>query len=69
MKTAAKPGLFAGSFNLLMILKRNENHCYWCGQKLCKCEACGGRGTKSDSICLQCNGNGTVCKVHKIDWE
>lgn len=69
MKKPNKAPLFSINFNLLLILKRNENHCYWCGQTLRKCEGCGGKGMKSDTVCSQCNGNGALCKLHKIDWD
>ncbi len=69
MKPQKNKTLFSTNFSLLLIMKQNYNHCYWCGQKLRKCDTCGGRGVKSEATCTDCNGNGAICKVHRVDWE
>lgn len=69
MEATKNKGRNTTSFNLLLILKQNINHCYWCGQKLRKCDSCGGRGVKSTAKCMDCNGNGALCKTHQVDWD
>lgn len=69
MKTLSKIPVI--NFGLLLFAPGNSNqkHCYWCGQRLKKCNECKGKGAHQGSQCNSCQGTGATCEVHSVDWD
>lgn len=57
------------SFQLMMIITEQRNHCYWCGQRLKNCEVCHGKGEYKENTCHPCKGSGKICPTHEADWD
>lgn len=69
MKTVKLAKQLTANFNLLMIIKKKETHCYWCGHQLKRCLKCDGKGKINNEICEDCLGVGASCAIHQLDWQ